>query len=128
MADEKPKPKIAPEYVEVGRVWLDARLGTRGGTDPYPSDGPIKDYHLLSACHDAKTGYSVLIAVHRSKSAERDAEADHEDSKRRTIAVMRFIRTTTWLFRQALSNTLFGAKPKKGDSDVAPDSLPNPLD
>lgn len=124
MADEKPKQRLAREYVEVGRVWLDARLGKRVGTDPYPDDGSIRDYHLLSACHDPKTGYSVLIVVHKSKSAERDADAQHEDPKRRTFAVMRFIRTTTWLFRQALTNTLFGAKPKKGDSNAAPDDAP----
>lgn len=126
MDDKKPIQRIAPEYLEVGRLWLDARASTRGGNDPYPADGQIKDYHLLSACHDSKSGYGVLIVVHRSKSDASDAEANHADPQRRTFAVLRFVAVVQKLWRRAMQNTLFGGKPPRKGGPDAPDSPAGP--
>lgn len=108
--------KIAPEFVEIGTLWLEVHHGVRvdqGKVQPLlmPTDAPIPQYRILTSSLDPKSGYGVFVVT----PAEKYASLGH------TIKdMLLFLRASKRCFDAAMRNILkdaAGEEPGEKDED-----------
>ena len=112
---------VPREYVEVVRVWMDARSGVReAGENVDPNTfKEVRDVRLLTATYHEASGVGVMIVMDPKKHDE----LIKEKLQLKDMALL-FI-TADAVFQKAMTNLVGGRKkPRKGDSDEHTDAEP----